>query len=286
LKSPNLLVFSAVILLAGNLPPLSFALASEESFARLNARTLERSAISDQRPCSEGSLCFADNEDGSSVIPTRSNCSSRITCHDGTLYLGPYGMIDGNAGRPLGGGNSGDEEVYYGVTIGLIGKTWDNKIATLHFKTPTAPDLQITSVQGPSASKVGGYILVRCSIKNSGYEPAKGAKVEVYLSTDKTITPGKDRRLGICTLPMIEAQSALTKKIIVRIPPDVLPREYYLGAFVDAYNTIAKVNETNNKQASNRTIQILPNESLPAVRSNTWRNPVSSPFLSFVLPRL
>jgi hypothetical protein len=283
LKSLNLLVFSAMVLVAGNLPPLSFCSASEESFLRLNARTPERSAISDQRACSVGSLCFADNKDGSSVIPAHSN-PTRITRYDGTLELEPYGTTDGDTGRPLSGGNPGDEGVQYGVTIGLIGKTWENKIATLHFKTQTAPDLQITSVQGPSASKVGDYILVCCSIKNSGYEPAKGVKVEIYLSTDKTITPAKDRRLGIRTLPAIEAQSALNKKMIVRIPPDVLPREYYLGAFVDVYNTIAQVNETNNKQASNRTIQILPNESLPAVRSNTWRSPVSSPFLSFVLP--
>ena len=285
MKSLNLLVFSAMILVAGNLPPFSFCLASEESFARLNARTPERSAISDQRPCPEGSLCFADNKDGSSVGPARSN-HTRITCYDGTLYLEPYGMIDGDTGLPLGSGNPGDEGVQYGLTTGLIGKTWDNEMVTLHLKAPSAPELQITSVTGPSASKVGDYILVCWSIKNSGYEPAKGVKVEIYLSTDKTITPAKDRRLGIRTLPMIEAQSALTKKMIVRVPPDVPPREYYLGAFVDVRSTIAKVNETNNEQASSRTIQILPNESLPAVRWKTLLSSVSNPFLSLVLSRL
>ena len=251
MKSLNLLVFSAMILVAGNLPPLSFCLASEESFARLNARTPERSAISDQPPCSEGSLCFADNKYESSVVAARSN-HTRITLYDGTLYLEPYGTSDGDTGLALGGGNPGDEGVQYGVITGLIGKTWDNEMVALRLKAPSAPDLQITSVTGPPASKVGNYILVCWSIKNSGYEPAKGVKVEIYLSTDKTITPAKDRRLGIRTLPMIEAQSALTKKMIVRIPPDVLPREYYLGAFLDVYNTIAQVNETNNEQTSSQ----------------------------------
>jgi hypothetical protein len=286
LKSLNLLVFSAMILVTGNLPPLSFCLASEESFARLNARTPERSAISDRPPCSEGSLCFADNKYESSVVAARSNYSTRITRYDGTLYLQLYGTTDGDTGLPLGSGNPGDEGVQYGVTTGLIGKTWDNEMVTLRLKAPRAPELQITSVTGPSASKVGDYIMVCWSIKNSGYEPAKGVEVGIYLSTDKTITPAKDRRLGIRTLPMIEAQSALTKKMIVRIPPDVLPREYYLGAFVDVRSTIAQVNETNNEQASSRTIQILPNESLPAVRWKTLLSSVSKPFLSLVLSRL
>jgi hypothetical protein len=159
-------------------------------------------------------------------------------------------------------------------------------MVALHLNEQPAPNLQITSVKGPSTSKVGSCILVSCSLNNSGYEAAKRVKVGIYLSTDSTISPSQDRRLGTLPLPRVEVQSALTREMIVRIPIDVLPREYYLGAFVDAENRLTKVNETYNQRASNRTIRILPDESLPAVRWKTWRNPVFHPSLSFVLPRL
>jgi M6 family metalloprotease-like protein len=235
-------------------------------------------------PCPDEEFCFT-NQYGSTVIPARGNYSTRITHYDGTPYPELYGTIYADSDIVLGSGNPGDEGLQYGVTVGLVSRTDDNKMAVLRLNGPLSPELALSWVGGPPTAKAGDRILVSFTIANWGYEATPKFKVGLYLSTDQIINPKADLLLGNQTITSIGARKVLLQEKIVRIPTTVSPRNYYLGAFADVDNTVAETDETNNVLASNVIIQILPSDPVSILQSGAWQGSLLDFWRSLSLPR-
>lgn len=114
----------------------------------------------------------------------------------------------------------------------------------------TGAELALASLSAPASAKPGETIaVVNALATTAGSAPS--SYMEFYLSTDSIITAA-DRYLGGRTVSALPAGGANNAATGLKVPADILPGTYYLGAVSDPYNTVREANEADNT----RTVQL------------------------------
>jgi hypothetical protein len=99
--------------------------------------------------------------------------------------------------------------------------------------------LVLTEVTAPSTAEHGRDIKVFIRVKNKGRADSGSFNVRIYLSADAKIEKTRDRLLGFLTVAGLKAGETTPRlTAVVKVPADVLPNTYYIGAI--AANTNAR----------------------------------------------
>jgi subtilase family serine protease len=112
-------------------------------------------------------------------------------------------------------------------------------------------DLVATSVSTAATANIGTGITITSTVTNTGTTiTAANSAVQYHLSTSatnntKALLLGSSLTSGLAS----GASSVLTTSVM--IPATLAPRSYYLWMTVDATNTEAETNETNNVLVGN-----------------------------------
>lgn len=114
----------------------------------------------------------------------------------------------------------------------------------------TGAELALASLSAPASAKPGETIAVANALATTAGS-APSSYMEFYLSTDSIITAA-DRYLGGRTVSALPAGGANNATTGLKVPADILPGTYYLGAVSDPYNTVREANEADNT----RTVQL------------------------------
>lgn len=182
-------------------------------------------------------LRVAARDDGKFIVSYRLGASTYVQAYqaNGTM-LGDPGEIDAGNGNYEIAMSAGGEFVvayedngcvYVQQYASLFGLEPDLVIEPFDaFAVPgETMDLAITSVNQGAASAVNP------------------ASVTIRLSDNRTITEN-DAIVGQITLPVLGAGQSYTEIVTIGVPADV--GYYYLGAIVDANDSVAESNESNN----------------------------------------
>lgn len=141
------------------------------------------------------------------------------------------------------GGWSGDSDCSDGVVLMNSNK---NCIALFNLTTSTtSPDLVISSLIGPSSTKVGTIVAITDTTKNIGDGSAKDSTTKYYLSSNKRLD-SSDIYLGSRSVSSLGSGASNTGSINVTIPSNLSAGRYYIIAKADGDSTIVESNETNN----------------------------------------
>jgi len=139
-----------------------------------------------------------------------------------------------------------------------------------------APDLEPTSMSGPSAADKGASVNLNETVINNG--PGQTPtnmwpqfRMGLYLSTDAAITTD-DTFLGFRYVDTLTSGASSSGSTAVTIPASLVPGTYYLGTIADYPDNLIEVSEANNSLAGN-TIQISP----PTTNSDLVMTDVSGP---------
>ena len=110
------------------------------------------------------------------------------------------------------------------------------------------PDFVVSSVTGPNSATPGNSISTSVVVCNQGTSGG-GTDVNVFLSTDKTITSA-DSFVGSAPVPYLAPGACATLAVSgPAYPPGPSNAGYYLGAFVDPYKYVPELIEGNNDKA-------------------------------------
>lgn len=149
-----------------------------------------------------------------------------------------------------------------------------------------SPDLATVKVQVPTATAVGEVVPVYRVFRNVGIQDSPTVSYRYFASVNDLVTD-EDVPLEI-VLP--DGTTATSKDItlargatdsdtdFVRLPANMAPGSYYIGAIIDPQNQITELDEVNNATGSTTTIQV----AAPAMRITTSVLPdatVDRPFL-------
>ncbi|WP_224361111.1 CARDB domain-containing protein [Hyalangium versicolor] len=120
----------------------------------------------------------------------------------------------------------------------------------------SGPDFVVSSVTGPASAQPGQQLTASVTVCNQGTQGGSTG-VEVYLSTDTTITPNgptgpsPDSYVGYISSQYFNPGQCQT--LVVQgwayVPAD---GAYYLGAVADPQNSVVEVLENNNARAGTR----------------------------------
>lgn len=141
----------------------------------------------------------------------------------------------------------------------------DNQLIGSAIRIDPLPDLTLTDVSGPLGAQANQTISVSTTVLATTADVGNSFNVDLYLSTDQTISAADDISLGqrTVTAPLLAGQSN-TASVSVTVPGSVSQGVYYLGAIVDPvvdpvnqpYGSVTEDNETNNTRAAAGTISI------------------------------
>lgn len=119
------------------------------------------------------------------------------------------------------------------------------------------PDLIVTAVSGPVSSIAGLEITVSDTVLNQGPgNVVENSLTGIYLSTDPVITIA-DIFLGSREAIPLTAGTINSGAMKFKVPVNVIPGNYYIGAIADYNNKIVEIDETNNTSTGN-VITITP----------------------------
>ncbi|SEN33240.1 CARDB protein [Stigmatella aurantiaca] len=122
------------------------------------------------------------------------------------------------------------------------------------FGVGVGADFVVTQVSGPTGAERHAGIAASVTVCNQGTRHG-GTEVEVYLSTDTSITvahppgPASDFLLGGTFVPEMEPGQCQTVAVQGQAPFD---GAYHLGAAVDPWNTFTELIEDNNVKVGSR----------------------------------
>ncbi len=112
--------------------------------------------------------------------------------------------------------------------------------------TVTAPDLLVSSVDGPEAGSPGSSISITSTVQNPSTAKAGVFYTKYYLSADTTIS-SDDSYLGQRYVSAgLLGGAEITGSNTVTIPAAVGNGSYYIGAIADATNKVGESDESNN----------------------------------------
>ncbi len=147
-------------------------------------------------------------------------------------------------------------------------------------QTTPLPDLAITGIFFPAATKVGETsFAVSFQLRNLGLGAANGNNVAFYLSTDSLLSQ-QDILIGDHEVKQLLPAGGRTDTIRKQlpIPCGIRPDNYYLFATADSKNQIAEANEGNNTLRSAIQIVNSPGSiSEVLIRSNRLRDTLCKP---------
>ena len=113
------------------------------------------------------------------------------------------------------------------------------------------PDLEPTSVTGPTSGVRGGTAQVSVQIANLGMEDVANVDYSVYLSSDSSISGGgNDVLIGSDVVNSIAQSGSWSGNINLGIPSNLGDGCWYWGLIVDPNDSIAEMDETNNAMPS------------------------------------
>jgi hypothetical protein len=93
--------------------------------------------------------------------------------------------------------------------------------------------------------RAGQFITVEFTYENNGGFSLSAPMSHIVFSTNRTITT-RDQLFVAHRIPMIKDRP-LTRTFLIRIPQDARPgSRYYIGAIIDAENTLTEVTKRNN----------------------------------------
>jgi hypothetical protein len=150
------------------------------------------------------------------------------------------------------------------VLLGLsgCGKSGEEERPTLESAgqaSGSGPDFAVTEVKGPASVRPGQSFLATVTVCNQG-TVTDGTDVELYLSSDTTITPPTpwtppgpttDQPLGIMSTQSLNPGQCqtLSRWVSAHVPSE---GAWYLGAMADPYNNRPEPLENNNTLAGTR----------------------------------
>lgn len=143
-----------------------------------------------------------------------------------------------------------------------------NRVGQKAINRPAAkPDLVVTSVNSQANGTAGGTMLVLVNLMNQGGQDAGEFWVVFYLSKDKTLSVNEDIYLkwGCEYTSLAAGASSKCAAENTPIPEAVEPGVYYVGAYVDAFATVAESNEGNNLLVAEKPITIAASSGATAL---------------------
>lgn len=128
------------------------------------------------------------------------------------------------------------------------------------------PDLVINSVQAPESATIGDTVSLVARVKNDGSKESGTFTVGFYLSNRRNIS-SSDYQIGSCRNGGgVSPGGVNTCRLDIKIPPNLDPGAYFIGAIVDEDGFIDESNETNNiKLADNKILIKGSQEGLPDI---------------------
>jgi hypothetical protein len=91
----------------------------------------------------------------------------------------------------------------------------------------------------------GQWLVVEFTFENNGLNSIRSLATDIVLSSNRIIT-SLDRVLFEANVPFTR-NTPLTRAFLVRVPPELTSgTRWYIGAIVDAHNTIAEFDKRNN----------------------------------------
>lgn len=112
------------------------------------------------------------------------------------------------------------------------------------------PDLAVTNLSTSTTSGTpGSTVSVSFNATNRGSAVASTSVVQIYLSTDSTITVG-DTLVGMATIQSVAPNTSLPATTTVTIPGTLTVGSYFLGVILDPNGQIDEMDETNNTASS------------------------------------
>ncbi|MEE2747025.1 MAG: CARDB domain-containing protein [Candidatus Thermoplasmatota archaeon] len=113
------------------------------------------------------------------------------------------------------------------------------------------PDLEPTSVSGPTSGVRGGTAQVSVQIANVGMEDVTNVDYSIYLSSDSSISGGgNDVLIGSDVANSIAQSGSWSGNINLGIPSNLGDGCWYWGIIVDPNDSISEMDETNNAMPS------------------------------------
>ena len=112
------------------------------------------------------------------------------------------------------------------------------------------PDIEPTSVSGPTSGVRGGTAQVSVQIANIGMEDATNVDYNIYLSSDSSISGSNDVFIGSDVANSVAAGGSWSGNVNLGIPSNLGDGCWYWGIIVDPNDSITEMDETNNAMPS------------------------------------
>ncbi len=109
------------------------------------------------------------------------------------------------------------------------------------------PDFEITALSAPQVGYAGVAFPQTAIVRNRGGRDSTGVAVRFYLSTDASLDPMVDTRIGDTTISAIEAQGVAQATLNAPLPASLVAgSSYFIFAVVDPDRLIAEESDLNN----------------------------------------
>ena len=126
----------------------------------------------------------------------------------------------------------------------------DNNLRSVRL-TIVKPDLVVSAVTAPATGTIGGTLAVNTTIRNlTTGQVSTGFTVGIFLSTDATVDPAVDLRIGSRTIDRLAGSGTSSASTTVNIPPDLVPGSYFVGALADVDHVVPEGNTSNNTRVA------------------------------------
>ena len=118
------------------------------------------------------------------------------------------------------------------------------------------PDL-VCSVLTPTPVTLqpGDELAIASTVMNMGEKASEASKVDLYLSTDATITAG-DVLLASNAVPALDVDDEAVFNNTVTLDAGLAEGDYFIGALVDGDNAVNETSETNNTKSAAVTVYV------------------------------
>jgi len=135
---------------------------------------------------------------------------------------------------------------------GFVSELFDDNNATAGsvLAVGNGPDFAVTSIAAAPSATPGGSAQVTVTLCNQGTQGAPPPVVEVYYSTDTTITAGDFRAGPLPPPPFLDAGACATLTGNLSVPYG--PGTYFAGAITDRAGVVPELREDNNITAGGR----------------------------------
>ena len=125
--------------------------------------------------------------------------------------------------------------------------------------TVTRPDLAVTAVSSPPATKQRGTPFpITDTVQNAGAVPSAASVTRYYLSLDAVKSAGDLMLTGGRTVPGLAPGGSHSGTVTMTIPSNTPLNTYFLLACADGSSALVETDETNNCKASSTTVTITP----------------------------